>query len=464
LIKHSLQIGFLFFCALLYANEGLARPYYEQILSKQNPADVAALRQSLNSSLQDPNALLARRARVKDADRSILIELAFSAGHPELVFLTELDGQYLVYLWSVGFIRDNSRDHGKLIRQIEKADFEKAFKQLSDRKQSPPSIKISSQRFTWQQGYVGIVNLSSKQIQQQYLLSTDDLYKLIKSTAFQDLLGYSILGGGHYRGGYRTEAGWVNKFIDSLRQLPRNPKAQLQVALFEALESQNWSLVDALIAQGADVNEYLEDGATPIIWATLNNRSLAVQQLLKRGADPLRETFFGETLEDLANRFRVREAVASNPESITTRRDFLSKKALNAQSPSERCNVLLDILSNETTSDLAVLINDDLSPNCSRSSGATPIMLAAGNVDAKTLEFVISKQGNLDATNFNGATALMYAASSGKTANVASLLSKKADTEIRDKQGQTALLMAKQQNAIEIIALLEQAALKSRAH
>jgi uncharacterized protein len=452
------QIGVLIVYTLLFAKASSASVDYEQILSKQKASDVAVLRRSFISQLNKPSELLQLRTRYKDADRSILVELSAKGGYPQIVLLTELDGRYFIYRWLVGIARDNSRDHGKLIRQIQKIDFDKAFEHLNARNQSPPSKKFEADGVTWQlPGYGGIVSLTTKQTQRQYLLSYDDLYELTKSSFLKDLVGYSFLGGGHYHGGYKTIPGWTDLFIENLTRLPRHPKAQIQFGLFEALNNHNWSLVGSLIDQGADVNDYLEDGSTPLIWATLNNRNLIAQQLLKLGADPLRETFFGETPEDLINRFRVREVVSSSAGSVSARREFLSKKAQNALTSIDRCNVLLDILSNENTSDLATLINDELSPNCSRASGATLVMLAAGNAEVKILETVIAKQGDLNATNFYGATALMYAASASKSENVALLVSKNADVAIKDKQGQTALMMANQQNNKEIVALLESA-------
>jgi uncharacterized protein len=58
------------------------------------------------------------------------------------------------------------------------------------------------------------------------------------------------------------------------------------VALAEAAERGDLQKIDALLAQGVDVNTKGKDGITPLAWAMIARNKAGFQRLLQKGADP----------------------------------------------------------------------------------------------------------------------------------------------------------------------------------
>lgn len=65
-------------------------------------------------------------------------------------------------------------------------------------------------------------------------------------------------------------------------------------ALFLAAYRRQWSIIDALLARGADIDLPDRKGWTPLFWAAFNGHADIVASLVARGADPNRRTLDDE--------------------------------------------------------------------------------------------------------------------------------------------------------------------------
>jgi Ankyrin repeats (3 copies) len=448
------------FALIMSASNSLAVQWdlnYRQLLSAQESSDVVALQSKLSSRLRVHSDSLQYLAQVNSATQAILIETAQELSL-SVTLLTQHADQYFLYYLDVGRGQSADITTAQIVRPINQSDFDKIFNQLFSRQQSPPSKAIDQPRkFTWTPGYVGVISLSGNQGSRQFLLSQDDFLKLSRSTVIQDLVG-TLSGGGHYYGGLRAEDNWATTLVAQIKRLPTTRQGLLQQELLMALQSSDEQKIQVALARGADINGFVDNGATLLSWAIMNDKPQVAQRLAMLGADPTRKNFFGDSSGQALARVSLANALVANSASAATNRQTLIMRKHSPQTPAQRCQLLLDILWNDATVDLASdLVTQAISPNCATATGITVTMLAAGNASADMLKTVIGSQNNVNAVNASGTTALMYAASAMRLENVQLLLTSKANANVKDSQGDTALSMAKQQGAASVIRLLEKA-------
>ncbi len=102
------------------------------------------------------------------------------------------------------------------------------------------------------------------------------------------------------------------------------------------------------------------------------------------------------------------------------------------------------------------LLNKSCDVNTKDGKGWTALMLAATEGHIDTVQILLGKDADIDATNYeSGCTALMLAAWHGHTAIVQALLNKGAKVNMKSDSGKTALMAAAFQGNIDIVMLLK---------
>jgi hypothetical protein len=299
----ELCVLILFACALQTSHAAQWDMSYSALFTSQKLDDVNKLENLLIRDVRARSDDLQKRAALSTATRAILIETV-NIGYPTITLLTERSTGYYLYQWLVGMPRDYSRDHGKIVRQIDKADFDTAYFKLHAHKQSLPTKQVDGvPGMRWDAGFTGVVSLFESTAPRQYLVSQNDYFDLSRSNPLDDIAG-ALVGGGHYRSGYRTKPSWLSELLSRAERFKPSGQSSLHRALSDAVHAEQWEQVKSLLAQGADINYYSDDGSTLLSWAILNNKPGLARQLMALGADPLRKNFFGDTPQDLIDRYR----------------------------------------------------------------------------------------------------------------------------------------------------------------
>lgn len=151
-----------------------------------------------------------------------------------------------------------------------------------------------------------------------------------------------------------------------------------------AAQRNDFAGVQALLAEGVDLNAAGSDGAVALMWASANHNVEMAQALASAGADP-----------DIVNEYGV---------------GALDLAASANDAPMIR-----------------VLLEAGADPNIARWSGQTPLMLAAWTGGAEAVDLLIAAGADLDARERRGQTAMMWAAAGGHVEVVNRLIAAGAD-------------------------------------
>lgn len=186
-------------------------------------------------------------------------------------------------------------------------------------------------------------------------------------------------------------------------------------ALFVACYAQNTSLVEALIARGANVNKGTEDDWTPLMAASMKGDYQIATMLINAGAD-----------SHLCNKDTGCNAFmyAAQVGSVEIVRLLGPLSDLNGRSKEDW----------------------------------TALMLASQNNHLSVVTVLLEEfQGvNVNASDARGFTALLYAAQEDHLEVVKKLLANGADPRLSDRNGMTALHMVCLLNYVEMVKLLVQ--------
>jgi quinoprotein dehydrogenase-associated probable ABC transporter substrate-binding protein len=187
---------------------------------------------------------------------------------------------------------------------------------------------------------------------------------------------------------------------------------QGETPLHHAIIMASPSMVEYLIAHGANVNERDRDGWTPIMTAAYLDSAEDVKILAKHGADP-----------------NARSAQNFTP---------------------------LSIASQYGKNDAAVaLIEAGADPSQTVGEGGyTPLMLATANHAEPLVHALLKKGADVNAKNSGGVTALMIAAANGGADMVELLMHSGADAQVKNDRGDTALSIARAKGDEKVIKLL----------
>src|SRR5262245_41834410 len=155
--------------------------------------------------------------------------------------------------------------------------------------------------------------------------------------------------------------------------------------------------VDALIAASADVNVKDNQGRTALMAAASSGERAAVDALLNFGADAQTADARGST----AITYAAAEGHANVIESLQKRGAKPSDAEMTLAAG--RCN----------TTSVAAFLAGGMRVNPTDPNVAPPLVVAASGNCLETMELLIARGANLNATNSDGLTALIKATASG---------------------------------------------------
>lgn len=160
-------------------------------------------------------------------------------------------------------------------------------------------------------------------------------------------------------------------------------------ALLSAVKAEDVDAVQALLTQGADVNEPEPDGTTPLAWAVYGDNVELATALLEAGADVVQTNRYGIGPLHLASQ-------------------------------------------NGSAEMLATLLERGADPEAALPDGETPLMTAARTGDVEALRVLLDAGADVNAAEATkGQTALMWAAAENNVDVVKILLDAGADIDAR---------------------------------
>jgi ankyrin repeat protein len=219
-------------------------------------------------------------------------------------------------------------------------------------------------------------------------------------------------------------------------------------ALMLAALKGNVAVVQTLIAHGADVNAKASDlGATALMLAAQPGYLSIVQTLLDSGADVNAKQNDGTTAL----------MAACEKGHLEVARKLLEKGAdVNAMEV-EGVTALMWATFNDHLDVLQALLAKGADINARQNDGTTALMWAIVNDHVDIWQALLASGADVNAQRKDGSTSLMLASSKGDVSAVRALLAKGADVNAKHSSGGTALTMAASNGHSEVVQLLKNA-------
>lgn len=244
--------------------------------------------------------------------------------------------------------------------------------------------------------------------------------------------------------------------------------------IFAVTEGQT-EMVKFLIDRGADVNAAANnnrdgsctEGITPLMRAVERGDRELVELLIDKGADVNAKSAWDITTGRRANLQQATSFAFMAKMNVEQTVDYLFEKATK-EYPAESFfkPPLLLAISNGHSEIAEILLKRDANPNWTFVSkgdgdwawplvpGMTALMYAAYRGDMKTMELLLAKKPDMNATDNSKQTALMYASHRGETGAIRLLVSKKADVNARDRDNRSAMWYAIYAGSSEAVKVL----------
>lgn len=184
--------------------------------------------------------------------------------------------------------------------------------------------------------------------------------------------------------------------------------AGIQDDFIWAVEDNNLTDVAKLLASGASPDTTNRQGYTPLMIAARTKNTNLAQLLLEAGANLDIRNKYGESAIMLASYYGLTDMV---------KQLYIKGAKINH-------------------------------------SGWNPLLYAASNGHARTLQLLLSGGAEINSTSDNGTTSLMMAVRGGHLETVELLLNNGADPDIRNESGESALHWALKRNHQKIVSLL----------
>jgi ankyrin repeat protein len=244
---------------------------------------------------------------------------------------------------------------------------------------------------------------------------------------------------------FKEDLDAVKQLVFSSLDINARDKATHMTAMEQAAEKGNLEIVRTLVLAGASADLKSDTGRTPLMYLGDNATADLVRELLSAGAKVNAHDEDGST--PLMN-----AASTSNYAAVKTLIEGGAKVDLKDTAGK---TALLFAAKNEDPRVTKLLIDAGADVSSKDNEGKTALMIAADEGDPETLKLLISYDARINETDYNGWSALMFAASVRDAESVIALLNAGADTTFKDKDGKTALALARENDAKEVVKILE---------
>ncbi len=249
------------------------------------------------------------------------------------------------------------------------------------------------------------------------------------------------------------DAAAVKSFLDAGMDVNARDKYD-KTALMQAAKRGHTKTVEALLANGADVNAiYFFLGETALMMAAAEGHAKTVEALLANGADVNTLNRLGNTALELAAE-QASYSTGSEGHAEIVR---LLKGNLNiAYTPEE----FLTCVEQGDAVAVKSFLDAGTNANAKDDRNWPALTLASKRGHTKTVEALLARGARVNVKDNNGVTALIWAADEGHTKTVEALLASGADVNAENNGGDTALMIATGEGHAEILQLLKKAGAK----
>ncbi|MBW1657935.1 ankyrin repeat domain-containing protein [Flavobacterium quisquiliarum] len=214
--------------------------------------------------------------------------------------------------------------------------------------------------------------------------------------------------------------------------------------LNESIIQGNNSLSEKLIGKIPDVN--CRTDVSPLSTACLYGNLNIVQLLIKKDADVNLIQYNNDNKSEGSAIF---SALSICPQSLDPILIDVAKLSLNKVAKPKSCSI-------KTKNEIALLlIKSGANLDIKTEDNTTVLMASAMNNRHQLIPLILKKGLNIDAQNSYGNTALIYAVYSGNIETVKCLVKNKANLHVKNNLGKTAIDIAKENNAENILQLLQ---------
>ncbi|MBW2046754.1 MAG: ankyrin repeat domain-containing protein, partial [Deltaproteobacteria bacterium] len=228
----------------------------------------------------------------------------------------------------------------------------------------------------------------------------------------------------------------IKSLIAQGEKIDRREERFFRTALHYAATRGHRSIVELLLAEGADVNIRDWSGLTPLHYATIQGHNQIIELLIAGGADVNAKNIYGETSLQYAARHGRRDIV-----------ELLLEKGA----------IIYDIYTAVYIGDtvkLEAFIQEGADINALNRFSYTPLYYAAQNKERQAVSLLIANGADVNAKNDQGQTPLHQAAEKGFPEIAKLLIANGADINAKNNDGQTPLDIAVSRNRKEIVELL----------
>ena len=217
--------------------------------------------------------------------------------------------------------------------------------------------------------------------------------------------------------------------------------------LYIASQMGHYNIVEKLIDAGADMNKAKTDiGTTPIYVASKNGRINVVEKLIASGADINKaRTDNGTTPIYIASQKGHTKIV----EKLIAAGADVNKPRQNGETP---LYVAIELVYEEIFEKL--VSNPEIDVNAAKTDGTTPLFIASQSGITSIVEKLVAAGADINKSRNTGSSPLYIASSNGYTDIVEILIAAGADINKPRNDGTTPLYMACKKDHISVVKLL----------